>query len=81
MKNPEKEYAFDQYIEEQKAKGKLPLFYRYFEVYEDEIALDVENCNMVYSKFHQTHKHSIGFSTKKTALVKFDAEKIIYKLQ
>lgn len=81
MKNPDNTYAFDQYLLEQKAKGKLPLFYRYFEVYEDEIALDVENCNMVYSKFHQSPKHTIGFSTKKAALVKFDPEKLLYKLQ
>lgn len=81
MSKAEEKQALNQYVSREEALQQFPLFYRYFEFYKDEIALDVENCNMVYSTFHQSPKHNIGFSSKKAALLKLDAEKIIFKLQ
>lgn len=76
-----KDWPFDQYIEGEKATNSFPFFYRYFEPYLDNISLDVEDVNLVHSKFHQSEAHAIGFFHKKASLIHLKPSDLIYKLQ
>ncbi len=77
----EKKHALDYYLTQQKAKTSMSLLYRYLEFYDDELNLDVENCNLVHSRIHQTGMHNVGFSYKKASTFQLDKEQVLYKIQ
>ena len=72
--------TFDEYVDGDEAIKSFPFFYRYFEPYLDNTALDVEDTNLVQSEFHQSDAHSIGFFPKKAALIHLNRADIHFKL-
>ena len=81
MSNSTHKNTFNDYVEGDEAIKSFPFFYRYFEPYLDNSALDVEDCNLVHSEFHQSNAHSIGFFPKKSALIQLNKADLHYKLQ
>jgi len=81
MKLEEKKYAINNYLSDDKGKKEMSVFYRYLEYYTDIVAMDVENCNLVHSSFHQTTKHNVGHFYKKAANVKLNPDKLLFKIQ
>jgi hypothetical protein len=71
--------SLEDFFENPADAQRFPLLYHFAEYYNalGNPYTEVENLNMVYSAFHQTPKHVVGFFYKHIANIDFDTSKII----